>query len=229
MPSWMNLQNTLLALGVLTALAHLVQGVASPGTIVYKVADKLLALLPNLYDLLGKEPGKVVVPPPLKLLVLALGIGLLAPAPARAESVLVSSGPTLPLMEVRPGNPHPVSLAAGAGYQLGFTLPSLQRAFLGKGWDLLDLNLMAFGSALSSSSGSTFGVLSAAVGVCTLSSLVCIGGGHDLVTGGGMSSGWFGLFALSINLDTAPTSPPTGIAKGAHGLVRGNTLYLGAL
>lgn len=160
-----------------------------------------------------------------KALLLAFGLGLaLHAAPARAE-VLVSSGPTLPLMELRPGDLHPVSLAAGAGYQVSLTLPGLQKAIGGKAWDLLDLSLMAFGSDISSSSGATFGALSAAAGVCTLSSLLCVGGGHDIITSG--SSGWFGLFAFSFNFGSSPSYAPAG-AKGAAGLPRGNTLYFGA-
>lgn len=151
---------------------------------------------------------------------------LVTAAPAHAQ-VLVSSGPTLPLMEVRPGNAHPVSLAAGAGYQLNFTLPALQVAIGGKAWDLLNLQAMAFGSAVSSTSGATFGALSAAVGLCTLSSLLCLGGGHDLITAGGLKSDWFAVFALSINFGTAPSSPPAGVEKGPAGLPRANTVYFG--
>lgn len=163
----------------------------------------------------------------LKSLAIALCcLGLLGASSARAE-VLVSSGPTLPLMEVRPGNPHPVSLAAGAGYQLSLTLPALQKAIGGKAWDLLDLNGMVFGSSVSSSSGQTFGALSAALGLCTLSSLLCVGGGHDVAVAPGMPSGWFGLFAFSFNLGTVPKAPANAPAGSPAWMPRGNTLYLG--
>lgn len=161
------------------------------------------------------------------LLMSVLAAAMLTAAPAQAQ-VLVSHGPTVPLMEVRPGNLHPVSLAAGAGYQLSFTMPEFQRAFGGKAWDLFDLNLMAFGSAVSSTSGTPFGAFSAALGVCTLSSLFCVGGGHDIATAPGLKPDWFAVFTFSVNFGTAPTVPPMGTEKGTLGLQRGNTLYWGA-
>lgn len=166
-------------------------------------------------------------PKSLKVFVLLFGLSLGVDS-ARAAPIL-SSGPTLPLLEVRPGNPHPVSLAAGAGLQLSATLPQLQVAIGGKAWDLLDLNLMAFGTAVSNSSGATVGSLSIAAGLCTMSSLLCLGIGHDVMSSDGSIGGaWFGLFALSFNFALSPSAPPVGVEKGAQGLARGNTLYFGA-
>lgn len=158
------------------------------------------------------------------LLALVVLGAVVTAAPARAQ-VLVSSGPTLPLIEVRPGNLHPVNLAPGAGYQLSLTTPAFQRAFNGHAWDLLDVNLMAFGSAVSTKSAS-FGALSLAVGICTLSSLLCAGVGHDVATSPGVAPGWFGIFALSLNVALSPSASPAGTSAGAGGLVRGNTLFL---
>lgn len=46
----------LAALGVITALAHAAQALFPPSSRVHWAADKLLALLPNVYDLLGVGP-----------------------------------------------------------------------------------------------------------------------------------------------------------------------------
>lgn len=59
MPSWLNTANGLLILGAVTAIAHVVQAIAHPNTVAYKIADKFLAILPNAYDLFGKEPGQI--------------------------------------------------------------------------------------------------------------------------------------------------------------------------
>lgn len=183
-----------------------------------------LALLDRLSVLpkLPKAAPKTLMALALPLLMAgALFIG------GRADAqVLVSSGPTVPLMVVRPGNLHPVSLAPGAGVQVSFTTPELQRAVLGRAWDLLDVSFMAFGSAVSTKSGETFGALSVAAGLCTFSSLVCLGGGHDVVTAAGLKPGWFGLFAFSLNIEIGPSSPPVGVEKGTLGMTRGNHLYL---
>lgn len=160
------------------------------------------------------------------LLVFALGLGIHT-STAQAQ-ILVSSGPTVPLMEFRPGNPHPVNLAAGAGYQLSLTLPQLQRAIGGRAWDIVDLQLMAFGSAVSNASGNSFSAASVAAGFSFLSSLLFLGIGHDVITGPGLTNGWFGLFALSVNFDSAPQSPPAGTSHATLGMTRGNTLYFGA-
>lgn len=191
-------------------------------------ADGELKAIAAWLDALAKSGflnSVALSPKSLKAFVLPLlAAAFLTATPANAQ-VLVSSGPTLPLMELRPGNPHPVSLAAGAGYQLSFTTPALQQAIAGKAWDLLDVSLLAFGSAVSGSSGSTFGALSVAVGVCTLSSLLCIGGGHDVVTAPGFKSDWFGLFALSVNFEFGPTTPPEGTSPAVMGLPRANTVH----
>jgi hypothetical protein len=173
-------------------------------------------------------PSVVPGPPPSvkALVVLGMSMGLLLGTPARAQGVLWSAGPTIPLMEIRAHESQLISLAPGAGYQLSATLPALQKAIAGRAWDLLSINLMAFGTDISTQSGASFGALSGALGLCTMSSLVCAGGGHDIITSG--TSGWFGLLALNFNIALGPSSPPAGVEKGTAGMIRGNTLYLGA-
>ena len=184
------------------------------------------ALAAVLGVLLGVTPGlRRAVP------VLLLGGALLFGAPARAQ-ITWAAGPSVPLMLVEPGAPHPVSIVPGAGLQLSFSDQRLTRAIGGKSWDMLDVTALAFGSLVKSDSGAQFGQLSAALAVCTMSSLVCLGGGKHLLTNDGIEpggKGWFIVFALSFNLAIAPQSPPVGIpsSAGASGLVRANHLYLG--
>jgi hypothetical protein len=163
------------------------------------------------------------------LLILAGALLLAAPAPARAQ-VTYSVGPTLPLLQWSPGEPHPVQIAPGAGVQLSLTDARLQRVLAGRTWDLLDLNLMAFGSLVRSDSGQQFGQLSAALGVCTLSSALCLGAGHPLVTSEGAPGGgkWFVLMAFSFNIGLSAPARALAVAhEGAPAaLPRGNTFYL---
>lgn len=214
-----------------------------------------LALSPRK-ELPATAPEPKTFPPtikPLVVLLLALGLGglpslaradvpppdprLSARATAPAEDILPptgsadgfdwSAGPSVPFLEFDFGNPHPASIAPGAGVQVSITHDALKKAFLGKSWDLLDLQLMAFGSVLSSSSGQQFGALSAAAALCTMSSLVCLGGGKHLVSTDQTFThgGWFMVMSFSFNFALGPFSPPTGIRTGAGGLVRANTLY----
>ena len=175
------------------------------------------------------SPPSALVPPAVALLVL-LG-SLLAPAPAQAQ-ITWAAGPSVPLMLVEPGASHPVSIIPGAGLQLSFSDRRLTRAIGGKSWDMLDVTALAFGSLVKADSGAQFGQLSGALALCTMSSLVCIGGGKHLLTNDGVEpgrTGWFLVFALSFNLAIAPQSPPVGLPSsvGASGLVRANHLYLG--
>lgn len=197
-------------------------------------------------------PAPPVVPPVVKALLIALTLGsLLAASPARADnpapvvapapvaavstgnSVLWSVGPTIPFLLYTPGQKHPVSILSGAGMQLSFTLPQLQVAFFGRAWDMIDLTLMAFGSLVTRNDGQQFGALSAAVALCTMSSMLCIGPFKQIMDAGqGFlpgKDGWGLLFALSFNFAGSPTAPPMGVAQGAAGLRRGNTLYFGGL
>jgi hypothetical protein len=142
-----------------------------------------------------------------------------------------SVGPSIPFLEWDVGNAHPISVAPGVGVQLSLSLEQLQLAIGGKAWDMLSLDLMVFGSLITNQDGQQMGALSAAAALCTMSSLVCIGGGkHIIETQGGIlpgQEGWFMLLSFSFNIALAPQSPPLGIAQGAAGLERANTIYLG--
>jgi hypothetical protein len=174
-------------------------------------------------------PGGTVPPAAKAIILLALGAGLLWSSPARAQ-VDYAVGPTLPLILVEPGA-HPVQLAPGAGVQLTLTLDQLKKAIGGKSWDMLDLQLMVFGSLLTNNAGDQMGAFSAAAALCTMSGLICIGGGkHIIETQGGVlggKEGYFGVLSFSFAFAIAPMAPPVGVAQGPVGLPRANTLFLG--
>lgn len=210
---------------VLTGAALLVQEFATNAMVLDWDKKALAVLLTLGAGSVGmSNSGQVKDAAKTALLLLGLGF-VLASSPARAQGVLFSSGPTLPMIELRPGGQH-LSLAAGAGYQVSLSLPSLQKAFLGKAWDVVSLTGYAFGTDVSASSGSTFGALSAAAGLSFMSGLVGVAVGHDLVVSSGQPSQLFGLLALSFNIDLAPSLPSAG-APSTAGMPRGNTLYLG--
>ncbi|MHB8734262.1 MAG: hypothetical protein ACYC6M_03055 [Terriglobales bacterium] len=82
---------------------------------------------------------------------LAIALCLLA-LPARAQTIAwgsptFSHGPTLAITEVSPSNPHPVSIAAGAGYCAALGFGSF--SWLGKTWDLIDVGALVLGSVVS--------------------------------------------------------------------------------
>lgn len=177
----------------------------------------------------------IVVPPAvpaavkamLALIVLALGV---LSTQAQAQALSYQVGPTIPFLSYEPGNPHPVSIAPGAGVQVSVTSEWFQRDIGGKRWDLLDLEGMAFGSVVSSDGGAQFGQLSVALGVCTMSSLFCvIGGKHVLSTGGAFaSSGWFlGLsFGVNFALSPSPEQRAASLKAGPPQPERANTITL---
>jgi hypothetical protein len=174
------------------------------------------------------------------------------PAPATTPAVLWSVGPTVPLFKLTFSDPHPVAIQAGAGLQLSVSLPQLQHLIAGKLWDMGSLELMAFGTIVAGDKSADFGALSVALAVCTMSNLICIGGGKDLVTATGLSpgkNGWFVVAAISFNIGLAAPAPRVvqmdglGGAPGATTQIiqmdgvtmpkalvrepaRGNTLYL---
>jgi hypothetical protein len=162
-----------------------------------------------------------------KVLAVLLVLGLASSA--RADGVVGgwdwSTGATVPFMEYDIGKPQPLQVAPGAGVQVSVTREEWKQGFAGRSWDLLDLTAMAFGSVVSSSSGQQFGTLSAALAVCTLSSLLCVGAGKHIIsadnsfTGGG----WFFVLALSVNVALTPTAP--SYSGGGWWLPRANTLY----
>ena len=147
--------------------------------------------------------------------------------------VTYNVGPSIPFLEYDPGATHPVSVLPGVGVQLSISMEQFQKAIGGKSWDMLDLQLMAFGSLVSKNgTNQQFGALSLAVAACTMNSLVCIGGGKHLLEIDGTPAakdGWFLLLNLSLNIALTPKAPPLGIAEGAAGLERGNTVYMGPL
>lgn len=175
-------------------------------------------------------PKPIGESPITKIALLLLLVGVALPGTARASGLDWSTGPTLPFLEYDFGNPHPVQVAPGAGVQLSVTHDALKRAFLGKSWDLLDLQLSAFGSVVSAQSGQQFGAFSGAVGVGLFSSLVSINGGKHLL-GADQSfthGGWFMGLALNLNVALSLSAPPAGVENGPAGMPRGNTLYLGS-
>lgn len=180
---------------------------------------------------LRKGDGAQAVAQAGKVLLVVLGLGmLLVSSPARASGIDWSAGPSVPFLEYDFHGAHPVSIAPGAGVQLSITHDSLKRAFFGKSWDLVDLQLAGFGSVLSKTSGEQFGALSAMVGVSFLSSLVSVGVGKHVLSADQSftAGGWFLALALNFNFALSPQAPPTGIEQGAAGLPRANTLYFGS-
>lgn len=148
-----------------------------------------------------------------------------------ARAQVISSGPSLAFMEIRPQQPHPVEVAAGAGYQL--SVGFFQRSLLGEQYDLLDIGATVYGSAISTPAGVSAGSLSAAAFVGTLNELLAIGVGIDLLGPGGgllVAPGSVQPYlCVMLNLQRfamGPYSPPTGVEPGALGLRRGLTTYL---
>ena len=176
------------------------------------------------------SPASVTVNVAKVLALVALGLGLLVSSPARAQ-VTYAVGPTIPILTLEPGQTHPVQVAPGVGLQLDLSLQQLTKAIGGKSWDLASLDGMVFGSIINSGGPQQMGALSAALAVCTMSSLVCIGAGKHIVESqGGIlagKDGWFGVLAFTFAIALAPEAPPVGITKGAVGLPRAATLYLG--
>lgn len=166
---------------------------------------------------------------------LVIALTLCIPGLARGQAApIVSTGPSLSLLEIRTGYTHPVQVAPGLGYQLN--LGWLQREFLGESWDLVDLSFDLYGNVVSNPGGAQATALSASVLVCTLNAVFCLGVGTDLLgaNGGALTGGWqaknnlYPVLSFSIPVEWAPTSPPIGVEEGARGLRRGATIDLGA-
>ena len=160
-------------------------------------------------------------------------LGIFCSGSAHAQAV-ISTGPSLSLLEYRTGYVHPVTVAPGLGYQLNIGL--FQREIFGESWDLLDFSFDLFGTAISNPQGAQAGDLSVSALICTLNSVFCLGVGTDIAgPNGGIVSGWtaknnlFPVLSFSIPIEwSAPTSPPIGIEQGARGLKRGGTVYMGS-
>lgn len=149
-------------------------------------------------------------------LVVGLGLSMLWATPAHAQLV-VSAGPSIPVLEIRKGGQ--VSVPAGAGAQLSLSLTQLQMPVLGQHYDMLALDVLVFGSLVKGPAGGAQGVLQGALALCTLNSLLCGGGGRDILGGPG---DWFGLLAVSFNFGLAPSPSSSLGASETH--ARGNTI-----
>jgi hypothetical protein len=197
----------------------------------------LITLIPLAFLFSAPAYSQEVVPPTDPPAAVQPAAPAVTPTPAPVvgcsgiQCLNYSVGPTIPFLEWDVGNVHPISVAPGAGVQLSLGLDQLQLAIGGKAWDMMSLDFMVFGSLVTNKDGQQMGALSGAAALCTMSSLVCIGGGkHIIETQGGIlkgGDGWFMLMSFSFNIALAPKSPPLGIAQGAAGLQRANTIYLG--
>lgn len=173
----------------------------------------------------------------LKVLALLAAVSLATPSTARAESFTLSSGPTLPLLEVRLGS-GPAGkagtsvLAAGAGYQLNASF--LPREIAGKRFDLFQLGLAAFASGSPTGGQGSIALLG-----CTLNQLICAGFGADIVSFGGPDvtgllagrvsrANLFALLSVGFEIGFGPQTPPVGLTfdETAFGLSRGNHLQV---
>lgn len=175
------------------------------------------------------------------LLLLCLGLGL--PAVGRAEGeggcpvaqaaqeepvpepppplVRITAGPSVPLLLFQPGAEAPLQVLSGAGLQVSFHITALEQELLGgRRWDMLSGQVAVFGSLVSPSSGPQFGQLSVALGVCTLSSLVCVLGGRQVLTTGGPAPGWFVGLSWGVTMELLE---PAGVAPAVQ---RANTIRL---
>ena len=163
-------------------------------------------------------PGGNVPPAAKAVIILVLATSLFWGGTARAdcfgftEAVECHIGPTIPALMFQPGKDHPVSLAAGVGMQLSLSLPQLD-VTIGTGtWNMLALNLMAFGSLITGSAGQQFGQLSGAGGFCTFSSLLCVSGGYGIITSTNAPGGAFLLLSTGFQFAlNGPVSPAQAV------------------
>lgn len=223
------------------AFVHLLSNVVDFANAMLKVFGKKPMLVPvvdaDKTPVPGTEDTDPGRPSALKALLFvaaaAAMLGALAPGEARAQGFLSqldwSVGPSASFFEYEAGKT--VDLTAGLGMQVSVTHDYFKREFLGKSWDMLDLDLMAFGPTVDVANGQDLGKLTLAGAICTASNLFCLGGGKHILDANGNftgRSGWMMLFAMSVNFGTSPSAPPTGVAQGAAGLTRANTLYFGS-
>ena len=157
------------------------------------------------------------------LLITVLVIACLMAASAHAQ--VVSSGPSLSFLELRPGYSQPVQIAAGAGYQL--SVGFFPTTIANEDADLLDLGGVVFGSLVTNPTGTQAGSLSAGLFVGTLNEVIAIGIAEDIISSSG---GFFTLppyGCLWFNpLKLAFGSPPVS-SGGVASPRRWLTSYLG--
>jgi hypothetical protein len=118
---------------------------------------------------------------------------------ASAEAQVFSQGPSIALMEVRPGYDHPVQVAAGVGYQLSLGFFQSTNLIRGAEVDLLDVGFSLYGSATSTPAGAISGNLGFALLVGTLNEVVAIGVGEDMLSSNGLTFGEPPYLLLAIN------------------------------
>jgi len=233
------LQNWGTILGIVVAVLPSLIVALTPYPKVEGFAKTVLQVLEVFSVLTHKDsPGTLKLPltlarPPA---IAALFVMLAFAGFARAQvAPVISTGPSLSLLEVRSGYTHPVQVAPGLGYQLN--LGWLQTEFLGESWDLIDLSFDLYGNVLSNPNGDQATALSISALVCTLNAVFCLGVGTDLLgaNGSALTGGWtaknnlFPVLSFSIPVVWgAPTAPPIGVEQGARGLKRGGTVYMGA-
>lgn len=233
-------------------------GVVAAASLFVKALELLVASLVSLFPQLQEVDGKlqgaaafldrlskwrplnVLAVNPKRLQAVALPFllaGMLLASSARAADI--SSGPTLPLIQVRLGDSPTQKagtsvLAAGAGYMVsaGF----FPRALLGKEFNLLQLSLAGFASGSPAGGQASIAAL-----VCTLNQLGCLGVGVDALTFGqaaptGLLAGkltganLFLLLSVGFEIGIGPAVPGDGLTfdkASWQPLERGNQLRLG--
>jgi hypothetical protein len=242
-PDWIAGAHPLIPHGMIAAAgvaAAMLKEVADTSTGLVKVgcyaAACLLAWAAGLHAPSPVSQGPAQLPPAAKAaLAVFLCLGFLHSARAEAQVPVINQssggfdwalGPTLPAVVIDLKHGGQTSVAKGLGAQVSLTHDVLKKAFLGKSWDLLDLDVVAFGTLVNNLAGGQFGQLALGGGFGTLSNLLMIVGGAEVLGPG--SPVPFIAFNLGFNFGFAPASPPTGVDQGPRGLVRGNTLYFGA-
>jgi hypothetical protein len=152
----------------------------------------------------------------------AIAIALLVAGSASAQTF--SAGLSVPLLEIQPGNTHPVEFAPGAGAQANLGL--FPETIAGEEADML-----VFGAALFASAP---GALQVAALVGTFNNIVCIGLAVPLYAsdGSGVTQGSFHVYPvlggqIPFDLGSAPEPSVAGAAGGKPR--RFGTIYLNLL
>jgi hypothetical protein len=148
---------------------------------------------------------------------------------ALAVGQVISSGPTLAFMELRPGYAQTVQVAAGAGYQLSVGFFQTNTLFGGEETDLLDFGAAVYGSDVTNSAGQSAGTLGCAVFVGTLNELVAVGLGEDIISssGGAFALPPYATFMLNLQRIEFGTAPAVPSLPGVNAARRFMTTYLG--
>jgi hypothetical protein len=219
--------------GKLDHLANLIEAI---GVDVGKAIDFIRSLAAKFGIGTSSLPSSQRPTPPagigkVAILFVAISVALLASSPARAAITLgdgdlvLSYGPSLPVVQIDLKDHAQTSVAQGAGLMASLELPKLSFAMLGKSWSLVSLDALAYGSLVNGAAGAQFGQLLVGGMVAFLNSILGVGWAHSLFSPGG--DGVL-LVALSFNVELAPSSPPVGTTSGALGLPRGNSIQFGS-